>query len=89
MLLSGSIAGMLLARAFAGMLGGWLGWRAPYLLDAGVMLALTQVVVAVLPSDAPRPTGSCSRRLLGERSTTGRARKPQGAHRARRELHES
>ncbi len=29
MLLSGSIAGMLLARAFAGMLGGWLGWRAP------------------------------------------------------------
>jgi predicted MFS family arabinose efflux permease len=66
MLLSGSIAGMLVARAFAGMLGGWLGWRAPYLLDAGVMLALTPVVVVVLPSDAPRPTGSCSRRLLGE-----------------------
>ena len=37
-LLSGSTGGMLLARTFSGTLGEWLGWRAPYLVAAGLVM---------------------------------------------------
>jgi predicted MFS family arabinose efflux permease len=45
----GLLAGVLLARAFGGMLGQWLGWRATYLI-AGLLAAILAVVLlAVLP----------------------------------------
>jgi predicted MFS family arabinose efflux permease len=52
-LLSGSIGGMLLSRAFGGVLGEWLGWRAPYLLAAGVALILAGVLAFTLPRTTP------------------------------------
>lgn len=55
-LLSGLIGGILLARAFGGSLGQWLGWRAPYLVAAVAVLALAAVLAVVLP--ATRPTSS-------------------------------
>lgn len=52
-LLSGSIGGMLLSRAFGGTVGQWLGWRAPYLV-AGVLALLIAAMLAVtLPTTAP------------------------------------
>ncbi|WP_436495995.1 MFS transporter [Actinokineospora sp. HUAS TT18] len=52
-LLAGSIGGMLLARTFAGNVGEWLGWRAPYLV-AGALTAVLAVVLAyVVPKSAP------------------------------------
>ncbi|MFB7464824.1 MFS transporter [Streptomyces sp. NPDC056224] len=52
-LLSGSTGGMLLARAFSGSLGEWLGWRAPYLVAAVVVLLLATVLARILPVTAP------------------------------------
>ena len=52
-LLSGLIGGILLARTFGGTLGQWLGWRAPYLVAAGIVLALAAVLARVVPDDAP------------------------------------
>ncbi|GAA0612844.1 MFS transporter [Streptomyces crystallinus] len=52
-LLSGSIGGMLLARAFSGSLGEWLGWRAPYLAAAAVTLLLAGVVALNVPMTTP------------------------------------
>ncbi|GAA3260728.1 MFS transporter [Streptomyces lavendulae subsp. lavendulae] len=54
-LLSGSIGGMLLARTFSGTLGERLGWRAPYLVAAVVVLLLALVLVRALPVTAPPP----------------------------------
>jgi predicted MFS family arabinose efflux permease len=54
LLLSGSTAGMLLARVFSGILGQQLGWRAPYLAAAGVSLLLAVVVRCTVPV-SPRP----------------------------------
>lgn len=59
-LLSGSIGGMLLARAFSGSLGEWLGWRAPYLAAAALTLLLASILartapVATPPSRQPYP----------------------------------
>ncbi|MEV5977380.1 MFS transporter [Streptomyces sp. NPDC052114] len=48
-LLSGSIGGMLLSRAFGGSVGEWLGWRAPYLLTAAVALVMACVLLRALP----------------------------------------
>jgi predicted MFS family arabinose efflux permease len=53
MLLSGLIGGILLARTFSGILGGWLGWRAPYLIAAGLAVALAGVLFRVLPDTDP------------------------------------
>jgi predicted MFS family arabinose efflux permease len=48
----GLLGGVLLARTFGGVLGQWLGWRAPYLV-AGVLAVLLAVVLAIaLPSTA-------------------------------------
>jgi predicted MFS family arabinose efflux permease len=52
-LLSGLLGGILLARTFSGAVGGWLGWRAPYLVAAAAMLALAVVLARVLPVTSP------------------------------------
>jgi predicted MFS family arabinose efflux permease len=52
-LLSGLIGGILLARTFSGTLGQWLGWRAPYLVAAGLVLVLTLALAAALPATTP------------------------------------
>ncbi len=52
-LLSGSIGGMLLARTFSGTLGEWLGWRAPYLVAAVLVLLLATVLARTLPVTTP------------------------------------
>ncbi|WP_370417072.1 MFS transporter [Streptomyces sp. QH1-20] len=52
-LLSGSIGGMLLARTFSGTLGEWLGWRAPYLVAAVLVLLLATVLACTLPAGTP------------------------------------
>jgi predicted MFS family arabinose efflux permease len=52
-LLSGLIGGILLARAFGGFLGQWLGWRAPYLVAAVLSLLLAVVLYAAVPRTAP------------------------------------
>ncbi|MFJ8744911.1 MFS transporter [Embleya sp. NPDC127516] len=52
-LLSGSIGGMLLARTFGGSLGEWLGWRAPYLVAAVLVLLLAGVLARILPKTVP------------------------------------
>jgi predicted MFS family arabinose efflux permease len=52
-LMSGLMAGILLARTFSGLLGGWLGWRAPYLVAASVVLVLAVTLRLVLPSTRP------------------------------------
>ncbi|MEV8320539.1 MFS transporter [Streptomyces sp. NPDC059900] len=52
-LLSGSIGGMLLARTFGGTLGEWLGWRAPYLVAAVVVMILAAVLARMLPATTP------------------------------------
>jgi len=52
-LMTGSIGGMLLARAFSGTLGERLGWRAPYLAAAALVLVLAVVVARSLPVTTP------------------------------------
>jgi predicted MFS family arabinose efflux permease len=52
-LLSGLIGGILLARAFGGFAGEWLGWRASYLIAAGLALLLAVVLFAVVPQTVP------------------------------------
>ncbi|MEU2396259.1 MFS transporter [Streptomyces sp. NPDC007369] len=52
-LLSGSTGGMLLARTFGGVLGEWLGWRAPYLVAAVVTLVLAAVMRYAVPDTTP------------------------------------
>ncbi|GAA3929336.1 MFS transporter [Streptomyces gulbargensis] len=60
-LLSGSIGGMLLARAFGGTLGEAAGWRAPYLVAAALVLALALVLARALRTTAPAPPGAADR----------------------------
>ncbi|HTP17591.1 MAG TPA: MFS transporter [Streptosporangiaceae bacterium] len=52
-LLSGLIGGILLARTFSGTLGQWLGWRAPYLGAAAVVLLLAAVLALAIPVTTP------------------------------------
>jgi len=53
-LLSGLIGGILLARTFSGTLGAWLGWRAPYLAAAVLMLLLAAILAFAIPATVPR-----------------------------------
>jgi predicted MFS family arabinose efflux permease len=46
---SGLLAGILLARAFGGFLGAWLGWQAPYAVAAGLALLLAVLIWVVVP----------------------------------------
>ncbi|WP_241562468.1 MFS transporter [Streptomyces hoynatensis] len=52
-LLSGLVAGILLARTFGGSLGQWLGWRAPYYAAALLAALLAAVLRRALPDTAP------------------------------------
>jgi predicted MFS family arabinose efflux permease len=52
-LLSGLIGGILLARTFSGTLGQWLGWRAPYLVAATLILVLALAMARTLPHTTP------------------------------------
>ncbi len=52
-LLSGLLGGILLARTFSGALGGWVSWRAPYLVAAVLMLVLAVVLARALPASSP------------------------------------
>ncbi|MFJ8713665.1 MFS transporter [Streptomyces violaceus] len=52
-LLSGSLAGMLLSRTVGGVLGDWLGWRAPYVLAAVLSLAVAALSARLLPRTVP------------------------------------
>ncbi|GLK99269.1 MFS transporter [Dactylosporangium matsuzakiense] len=53
-LLSGLLAGILLARTFSGVLGAWLGWRATYLVAAGAALVLAAVLSRTMPRTGAR-----------------------------------
>ncbi|MFG2089753.1 MFS transporter [Spirillospora sp. NPDC048824] len=64
-LLSGSIGGILLARTFGGMIGEWLGWRAPYLVSAAVALCLAAALAFALPATVP-PSKQSYPALLAE-----------------------
>jgi predicted MFS family arabinose efflux permease len=50
---SGLVGGILLARSFGGVLGEHLGWRAPYLIAAGLTGLLALVLGLVLPASVP------------------------------------
>lgn len=52
-LLSGLIGGILLARTFSGTLGERLGWRAPYIVAAVIVLALAAILSRVVPDTTP------------------------------------
>ncbi|MEU6140432.1 MFS transporter [Streptomyces sp. NPDC047081] len=65
LLLSGSIAGMLLSRTFGAALGDWLGWRAPYVLSAALSLTAAALLARALPTLAP-PSAQRYPALLAE-----------------------
>ncbi|MGF7236903.1 MAG: MFS transporter [Frankia sp.] len=52
-LLGGLLAGILLARTFSGVVGGWWGWRAPYVVVAVLALLLAAVLARTLPDTTP------------------------------------
>ncbi len=47
------LIGTLLSRTLSGAIGQWLGWRAVYLIAAGIMVALAMVMRALLPQSDP------------------------------------
>lgn len=51
--MSGLLVGILLARTVSGFVGSYLGWRAIYWLAAGLMVGLTLMMRAALPSSVP------------------------------------
>jgi predicted MFS family arabinose efflux permease len=52
-LLSGLLAGILLARTFGGVLGEWLGWRAPYLIAAVLLVVVGALLARTVPATTP------------------------------------
>ncbi|MEP7023966.1 MAG: MFS transporter [Actinomycetota bacterium] len=48
----GLLGGVLLSRAFGGVLGQWLGWRAPYLVSGALAVLLAVVLAVALPTTA-------------------------------------
>jgi predicted MFS family arabinose efflux permease len=52
-LLAGLLGGILLARTFSGTLGQWLGWRMPYLIAAGLVIALAILLAWIVPDTDP------------------------------------
>lgn len=64
-MLGGLLGGILLARTFGGTLGEWLGWRAPYLVAAALILLLAVVLAATVPHTNP-PARHNYPALLGE-----------------------
>lgn len=53
LIMSGVLAGILLARTFAGLVGGAFGWRAVYALAAAGMLVLAAGLARLLPPSPP------------------------------------
>jgi predicted MFS family arabinose efflux permease len=51
--MSGLLAGMMLARPFSSYIAATLGWRAVFYISAGIMLALLMVLRRVLPQRHP------------------------------------
>jgi predicted MFS family arabinose efflux permease len=52
-LLSGLLAGVLLARTFSGTVGAWLGWRAPYGVAAALAVLLALAMTRAIPDTTP------------------------------------
>ncbi|AVO51730.1 MFS transporter [Ectopseudomonas mendocina] len=52
-IMSGLLLGILLARPLASLVAGELGWRAVYLMAAGLMLLITLVIATTIPRHAP------------------------------------
>lgn len=50
---AGILFGVLLARTFSGLVGGWFGWRSVYFTAAAAMLGLAAVVRWQLPESRP------------------------------------
>lgn len=53
---SGILCGILLSRVVSGYLGGKLGWRAAYLLDAGLLASACMILAKLLPAPATAPS---------------------------------
>lgn len=53
----GLLGGVLLARTFGGVLGQWLGWRAPYLVAGALAVVFAVTLAVVLPSSGSRARG--------------------------------
>jgi predicted MFS family arabinose efflux permease len=51
--MSGLLVGILVARTMSGALGAWLGWRAVYVVAAGLMVALAALLARELPRSEP------------------------------------
>ena len=54
-LTTGVILGILLARAGAGMIGEYLGWRTVYYIAAGLMLVIALVIPLIMDAEEPEP----------------------------------
>lgn len=52
-IMSGLLLGILLARPLASLVAGEFGWRAVYLMAAGLMLVITLVIATTIPRHAP------------------------------------
>ncbi|MET8759130.1 MFS transporter [Lentzea sp. NPDC004782] len=63
-MLAGSIGGMLLARTVSGVLGEWLGWRAPYLVASGLAVVMAVALWRALPGGEPHTRQSIPDLLL-------------------------
>ena len=58
MVMSGLLIGILLSRVFSGYVGALLGWRAVFLIGAGIMLLLWTLIAKLLPDVHPNYKGS-------------------------------
>lgn len=56
--MSGLLAGILLARTLSGAVGGAFGWRAMFWLGAALALGLGVLLAAMLPNTKPKSTAS-------------------------------
>ena len=72
--MSGLLAGILLARTVSGVVGEQLGWRAMFVLGAALALALLAWLWRALPSSRPSGRGSYGALLLSLLELTGRHR---------------
>jgi predicted MFS family arabinose efflux permease len=72
---SGVVIGILLARTASGLIADLLGWRAVYLISAGLMLALALALGRLLPPDnAPRKPASYPTLITSAVTLTARDR---------------
>lgn len=72
--MSGLLAGILLARTLSGLVGGYAGWRTMYVLAAGIDIGLIAVVAATLPASGGLARSSYGQllRSLGQLLATER-----------------